>query len=189
MKFRWAGMGTMIAVVACALSLAGLGCASRRPGSEDEIETKGTNAKMYEFQVLMGLTVLPHPRSITAARATVANVYRERLREMPGVHMPPPLPHDVAGNHAYLPVKIIPGDARLSRDNLHARLRDYNIFTRRYFHPLLTDCAAYRDPDRSEEPAVARRVARQILTLPIHHDLPAESVHRVCAILRQVLSP
>lgn len=57
--------------------------------SEDEIESSGTNAKMNEFQALMGLSVLPHLGTVTEARARVARVYRERLAGLPGLRLPP----------------------------------------------------------------------------------------------------
>ena len=100
----------------------------------------------------------------------------------------PPLPPDCTANHAYQPVEIIAGEARRSRDEVYEGLKKFNVFARRYFHPLLTTCAPYQNARKGGELPVAQRVARQILTLPIHHDLPAASVHRICDILLHLLS-
>ena len=156
--------------------------------SEDEIAGLGTNAKMNEFQALMGLQILPYLPQIIAARAQAAQIYRERLAGVPGLHLPPPLPPDRTANHAYQPVEIIAGEARRSRDEVYEGLKKFNVFARRYFHPLLTTCAPYQDARKGGALPVAQRVARQILTLPIHHDLPAASVHRICDILLHLLS-
>lgn len=156
--------------------------------SETEIAGLGTNAKMNEFQALMGLTVLPHLPKIVAARAQVARIYRDRLAHVPGLHLPPPLPANVVPNHAYQPVEIDGGEARCDRDAICEGLKKYNVYARRYFHPLLTACVPYRNAKTAGELPVARRVARQILTLPIHHDLAPESVHRICDMLLHLLS-
>lgn len=147
--------------------------------SETEIVGLGTNAKMNEFQALMGLKNLSHMGAIIAGRARAAQVYRERLSGAPGLRLTPPLPEDCEANHAYQPVEIVDGESRLSRDEVYEGLKKYNVFARRYFHPLLTDCSTYRAARRGSELPVARRVARQILTLPIYHDLPVESAHRI----------
>jgi dTDP-4-amino-4,6-dideoxygalactose transaminase len=156
--------------------------------SEHEIAGFGTNAKMNEFQALMGLKVLPHLNSIIAARSRVARVYRERLSEIDCLHLPPALPSGVEANHAYQPAEIIEGMAPISRDTLCEKLRTYNVFARRYFYPLLTDCSVYRTARRVGDLAVARRTARQILTLPIHHDLSLDSAHRICDMLTHLLA-
>lgn len=156
--------------------------------SEDTIAGLGTNAKMNEFQALMGLKVLPHLPAIIAARARAARIYRERLAGIPALHLPPPLPPACTANHAYQPVEIVAGEARRSRDEVYEGLKKFNVFARRYFHPLLTACAPYQDARKGGDLPVAQRVARQILTLPIHHDLAADSVHRICDILLHLLS-
>lgn len=156
--------------------------------SESEIAGLGTNAKMNEFQALMGLTVLPHLPKVVAARAQVARIYRERLAGVPGLHLPPPLPPNCVPNHAYQPVEIDGDGAGCDRDAAYEGLKKYNIFARRYFHPLLTACAPYRNAKISGDLPVARRVAQRILTLPIHHDLAPDSVHRICDVLQRLLS-
>lgn len=151
--------------------------------SESEIVGLGTNAKMNEFQALMGLSVLPHLPRIVAARAAAACIYRERLAGAPGLRLPPALPSSCEGNQAYQPVEIVESAARRSRDEVYAALKGCNVFCRRYFYPLLTDCHPYADAQRSDGLPVARRVARQILCLPLHHDLSVECVHRICDLL------
>ena len=155
--------------------------------SEDEIAGLGTNAKMNEFQALMGLKILPDLPQIVAARSQAARIYRERLAGVPGLRLPPPLPPDCEPNHAYQPVEIVAGSAPQGRDAVAEDLKKLNVFARRYFHPLLPDCAPYRDAKCGGDLPVARRVARQILTLPIHHDLDADAVHRICDMLIHLL--
>ena len=156
--------------------------------SESEIAGLGTNAKMNEFQALMGLTVLPHLPAVVAARAQVARIYRERLAGVPGLHLPPPLPPHCVPNHAYQPIEIDGDEAGCDRNAAYEGLKKHNVFARRYFHPLLTACAPYRNAKTGGDCPVAQRVAQRILTLPIHHELTPDSVHRICDVLLHLLS-
>lgn len=153
-------------------------------GFENEVEVvmPGTNAKMNEFQALMGLLVLDHMRDLMIRRAAITELYRQRLASIPGIRLPPPTPPEVAYNHAYMPVEI-DSSYPLSRNEVYERLKVYNVFTRRYFYPLVTDFPCYSDMPPRAPLAVARGVAGRILTLPIYHDLALDHVNRICDIL------
>ena len=71
----------------------------------------------------------------------------------------------------------------MSRDVLYDRLRGYNVFSRRYFHPLVCDYACYRNVAVRDPLTVARGVASRILTLPIYDSLEASDVEKICAII------
>ena len=104
--------------------------------SEVEVVMPGTNAKMNEMQALMGLQVLGHLDDIIAKRRRISDLYRERLKDIPGIRMPPPLPSDVRWNYGYVPIEVDEKEFGLSRDGLCEKLREYNVFARRYFYPL-----------------------------------------------------
>ena len=150
--------------------------------NETEVVIPGTNAKMSEFQALMGLLVLQRLDALIAKRKAIAEIYRQRLAGIPGIRLPPPLPEAVSYNYAYMPVEILP-DYPLSRDALYERLKTFNVFSRRYFYPLVTDFPCYRSLPLNDPLTVARRVARQILTLPIYHELELDQVRVICDII------
>ena len=147
--------------------------------NETEVVIPGTNAKMNEFQALMGLLVLDHLPALIARRREIVARYRERLAAIPGIRLPPPPPSNVAWNHAYMPVEILP-EFPLCRDALYEHLKTYNVFSRRYFYPLLTDFPCYRDLPCRDPLTVARGVADRILTFPIYHELALDDVSRIC---------
>ncbi len=157
-------------------------------GFENEVEVvmPGTNAKMNEFQALMGSMILGCLDELIAKRQRIAEIYRERLSDLPGIRLPPPLPEDVQGNHAYMPVEIDQRQFEWSRDELYEELKTYNIYTRRYFYPLVCDYTCYRHLAFQDPLTVARRVASSILTLPIYPDLAEADVHRVCDIIHHI---
>ena len=151
--------------------------------NEHEVVMAGTNAKMNEIQALMGSLVLLHLQEIIARRAKVDGLYRSRLRNVPGVRIPALPQGNICYNHAYFPVEIDELAFGMGRDALQSALQKYNVFTRRYFYPLISDFACYRSLSVSDPLTTARRVARQILTLPIYDSLALPDVERICDII------
>ena len=67
------------------------------------------------------------------------------------------------------------------RDHLYEKLREFNVFARRYFYPLCSDANCYRalPSAGADKLPVARQAAREVLALPFYSALGVEGVHRV----------
>jgi dTDP-4-amino-4,6-dideoxygalactose transaminase len=88
-------------------------------------------------------------------------------------------------NYAYFPILVEP-DYPLSRDALYQKLRNHNIFARRYFYPLISDFPMYRglsSAQRSNLP-VAASAADKVLCLPIYPALEPEDQEHVVSVVR-----
>ncbi len=151
--------------------------------NETEVVMPGTNAKMNEFQALMGIQVLKHIEESIQKRAKIEELYRFRLGGVPGIQFTPILPSDVKYNYGYMPIEVDEHEFGISRDGLYENLKQWNIFTRRYFYPLVCDYPCYRSISVDGELSVARRVANRILTLPIYDSLPLSDVETICQII------
>jgi dTDP-4-amino-4,6-dideoxygalactose transaminase len=154
-------------------------------GFENEIEVvmPGTNAKMNEMQALMGSILLEHIDKITEKNRQITALYREKLRDVPGIHLVPELRDDVQYNYSFMPIEVDGDKFGMSRDTLYEELKKYNIYARRYFYPLICDYSCYRRVAVKDPLNVARKVASRILTLPIYYDLALEDVKRICDII------
>lgn len=152
--------------------------------NEVEVVMPGTNAKMNEMQALMGSLVFRHLDHLIGSSRAIDATYRECLRDVPGIAFPPPPPPEVAYNYIYQPVEIDAEAFGMSRDALYEALKKYNIFSRRYFYPLLCDFPCYRNVSFKDPLAVARRVSETILCLPIYADLGIDAVVRICETIR-----
>jgi dTDP-4-amino-4,6-dideoxygalactose transaminase len=150
---------------------------------ETEVVMPGTNAKMNEFQALMGLQILGHMEGIIARRQQIDALYRARLKEIPGIHVPALPAANVKFNHAYFPVEIDADQFGMDRDQLYTALQRFNVFTRRYFYPLVTDYACYRSLSLKDPLTKARKIAQRVLTLPIYDSLALEDVKRICDVI------
>ncbi len=155
-------------------------------GFADEVTVMATgiNGKMNEVQAAFGLLQLQHIDHVLEMRANVARRYREALCGVRGIRMPEAAPHTV-DNHGYFPIWV-EADYQLSRDALYHRLREAQVYARRYFYPLISNMPMYRGLP-SAAPAnlpAARAVSEKILCLPIYPDLTEEDQERIVGIIR-----
>lgn len=151
---------------------------------EETVIGPGINGKMNELQAAYGLLQLDTVDAEIASRRVVAETYREVLAGVPGIETR----DDVEGvehNYAYFPVLVDPGAYGRTRDGLHAALKEFNVFARKYFHPLCSSYPTYASlpSSRPENLPVAGRVAERILCLPIFGDLGPETARTIGAIV------
>lgn len=149
---------------------------------EETVESVGANAKMNEFQAAMGLCNLRHVDEEIGKRKKVVERYQERLENVEGVRIPASQIH-VAPNYAYFPVMIDEKIYGTDRNRLFERLRENDIFARKYFYPLITDFDCYRGCFDKTVLPVARGISEKILTLPLYADLELEVVDHICDII------
>ena len=150
---------------------------------EVNVVAPGINGKMSEFNAALGLLQLQHIAKALARRKLIDLAYRERLREVRGIHCLGDA-GETQANYAYFPILVQPGYP-LSRDALNQRLRDKGIFPRRYFYPLISEFPMYRglpSAHRDNLP-VASAAALQVLCLPIYPDLPLTAVEEITSII------
>ena len=90
-------------------------------------------------------------------------------------------------NYAYFPI-LIESDFGMSRDELYELMISDDIYTRRYFYPLISEFPMYRGlPSASSNNLpVASSVSRKILCLPIYPALENADVQRVVDVIRKV---
>lgn len=151
--------------------------------NELEVVMPGTNAKMNEMQALMGSMVLKHIDENIEKRRQITAIYRDKLSDVPGIHLRPELSKDVHYNYAYIPVEVDEKEFGMSRDQLYEELKKYNIYSRRYFYPLVCDFACYKSVAVKDPLTVARKVSERILTLPIYYELSLEDAGKICDII------
>ena len=151
--------------------------------NEVEVVMPGTNAKMNEMQALMGIQVLKYLDVMIEKRARITELYRERLKEIPGIKLVPSLSAEVKYNYGYMPIEVHEKEFGMRRDTLYEELKKWNVYSRRYFYPLICDYPCYRSISVDGQLPVARHTADRILTLPIYDSLDLSDVERICEII------
>lgn len=137
-------------------------------GFADEVTVvaPGINGKMNEFQAAVGLAQLNHIDDAFAQREAIDARYRQLLDPIPGI-VCQPRPQSNRHNYSYFPI-FVEVEYALSRDDLYRKLREHNVFSRRYFYPLISEFPMYRglpSANRAHLPT-AVTVSDRVICLP-----------------------
>lgn len=151
---------------------------------ETTVVAPGINAKMSEINASFGMLQLQHMNEVFSKRQTIDEFYRQGLKDVPGIRCLENSGQKLS-NYSYFPI-LIEADYGMSRDGLYQKLKDNNIYARRYFYPLISEFPMYRGmPSASgENLPVARAAAQKVLCLPIYPSLLPQDQQRVIDILR-----
>jgi dTDP-4-amino-4,6-dideoxygalactose transaminase len=148
---------------------------------ENSVLMAGMNAKLNEIQSAIGLAVINEIQPERQARQRLRTLYLELLQEVEGIE-PLRIPPNVKDSLQYMPVRVDVGAYGLSRDDLYRELLAFNVYARKYFHPLCVDYVPYARAQVGDIPN-ARLAAQQVLCLPFFGDMGADAVHRIQEIL------
>ena len=154
---------------------------------ETTVIAPGINAKMSEFQAALGLLQLKYIDEAIEKRKRIAYSYREHLSDVKGIKLLNDV-EDVEHNYAYFPILIDQKEFDASRDEVYKKLKKHNIYTRRYFYPLISQFPTYRGlPSASPENLpVAEKVANEVLCLPIYPDLNSKVLCDICNLFQNL---
>ena len=152
---------------------------------ETTVVAPGINSKMDEVRAAYGLLNLKQVDRAIEARRHVAESYRKALRDVPGIRVMEDLP-GVRHNYAYFPIFVDAGQYGMTRDELYFKLKEHDIFGRRYFYPLISTFSTYRglDSARPENLPVATRMAEQVICLPMYYGLSDGDVERIVEVMK-----
>lgn len=145
--------------------------------SQEDIEYIGTNARMNEFEAVMGICNLRHYEEEILKRKTIGDRYYERLSDIAGVKLIP-VPDDLKWNYAYFPV-VFDG-FKENRDEVKCKLEKKSIYARKYFYPIVNEAACYKELYGNADVPVASHIAECVLTLPLYADMTIADADRVC---------
>ncbi len=154
---------------------------------ETTVVAPGINAKMNEFQAALGLLQLKYADEVRTKRKSIADCYREELSGINGLSFLDDVQH-VVHSYSYFPIVIERSEYGSTRDQLYERLKANGIFSRRYFYPLISDFSSYRSLPSADPHnlSTARRIAENVLCLPIYPDLEIDSVQSICDIIKRI---
>lgn len=150
--------------------------------SEDIVDGVGSNAKMNEFQAAMGICNLRHLEEEINKRKKVVERYVNNLSGIDGIKIVKEN-KDVKSNYSYFPVVFNEKVFGSSRNEVCKKLKENNIFARKYFYPLTNTFDCFHGKFDVNLTPVALHIAKRVLTLPLYADLSQEDVDRICEII------
>ena len=154
---------------------------------ETVVEEPGINAKLNEVQAAYGLLQLKYVDGFIEKRKQITELYRELLKDVQGISFLNDM-QGISHCYSYFPILINEEKHGISRDELYEKLKEHNIFGRRYFYPLISDFEPYKYlPSATKENLpVATKIAQQVLCLPIYVELDKNDVKRVVEIIKSI---
>lgn len=149
---------------------------------EELVTEVGANAKMNEFAAIMGLCNLNHLEEALADRKVRYDYYREAFADVQGIRLFVEK-EAVTRNYAYFPILIEESYGK-TRDEIYNLLREHNIYARKYFYPLTSDQACFKNKYRNVKLECARELAKKVLALPIYESLDMGEIERIVKLIK-----
>lgn len=153
--------------------------------NETTVVATGINGKMNEVQAAFGMLQLKHIDKALLARQAIYNHYVDNLRNIQGIRILN-APSGVEWNYSYMPI-FIDREYGCTRDELYDHLKEQQIYSRRYFYPLISQFPMYKGLP-SAQPGLlpfAEKVSSSVLCLPIYPTLTFDEIDRLISIISQ----
>ena len=154
--------------------------------NEEEVVMPGINGKLDEIRAAIGRIMLNYVAEENQKRIALHKIYNEEFANVEGLKLMPVIAENVKRNYQYYVIRIDEKIFGRSRDEVYDEFKNFNVYTRKYFHPLCSDYTCYRQLNsaRAENLPVANIVGQQVLSLPMYGGLSENDVRKICAILK-----
>ncbi len=152
----------------------------------DEVVLAGINGKMNELQAAIGLINMSLLAAERAKRESIEKVYLEKLADIAGISVVKRGAYTTASLQ-YFVIRVDKSHYGISRDELHDKLKDFNVITRKYFYPLCSNYPCYQHLPSAcaADLPVANRVVDEVLALPLYGELSLADTQKICGLIRQ----
>ena len=154
--------------------------------SETEVVAPGINSKVDEVRAAYGLLNLKQVDHAINSRRKVAIRYRDELQGVKGITFFNDIP-GVRYNYSYFPIFINAEEYGMTRDELYFKMKEHNVFGRRYFYPLISTFSTYRGLDSAnpDNLPIATQMSNNVICLPMHHALSENEVEYILQIIKK----
>ncbi len=147
---------------------------------EELIQDVGANAKLNEFCAIMGLCNLKKVDENISLRKCKFEIYDSFLRE--SYHIETPMMNELNIRHNYGYYYCIFKNNE-ERNTIYETLREHEIYPRKYFYPIASDAACFKQKYKDIDVNVARNISLRILVLPLYPELADEKIEQICKII------
>jgi len=147
----------------------------------------GINAKMNELIAAYGLLQLKTIYKEIQKRKKNTEHYQRLISVIPGIKTYNSST-EIKHNYSYFPILINAAVYGKSRDQVYEFLKKNNVFTRRYFSPLISEFSAYKNFTSASNSSlpVASEISKQILCLPLYSDLEGLDIECIVNLLNEL---
>jgi dTDP-4-amino-4,6-dideoxygalactose transaminase len=145
----------------------------------------GLNARMPEFNAILGLRSLERLEEAATVRNNVAGIYHEVLGRMPGLEFQSIKPEDRC-SYKDFSFTVDENSFGLSRDMLFTALEHENIDVRKYYDPPAHRHIAYRELAGKTHLPNTEWLSNHILSIPIWSNMDEKTVLDICEAVNRI---
>ena len=109
--------------------------------------------------------------------------YKQQLSDLNGIRLFDDS-LDTTKNYAYFPILIEP-DYHKTRNEIYDQLNENNIHARKYFYPLTSSQACFRNKYRNSNLINAQRLSESVLTIPFYENLEQHYMEKIVDMIKQ----
>lgn len=148
-------------------------------------EFAGLNARMPEFNALLGLKSLDALEAAAESRNDYAGMFQEALGRLPGIGFQTVCSGD-RSSYKDFSITIDAAKFGLSRDELAQALAAENIDTRKYYDPPVHRHTAYSQYYDGRSLPNTEWLASHSLSFPIWSKMDSDVLERICAAVERI---
>lgn len=151
---------------------------------ENTVLVTGLNGKMNELQAAYGLLELKIVNKEIEKRKKIAYSYKKNLNDIKGIKTLEEN-KDITYSYTYFPILIDENEYGKTRDQLYKILRRHNIYSKRYFYPLISKFKPYNklSSASSKNLPIAEKISNQVLCLPFYGNIQNKELDKIISII------
>ena len=151
-------------------------------------EFSGLNARMSEFNALLGIESLKMLEKNVARRNIIVELYKKLLFGIPGIIFQKIKERN---RSSYKDFSILIDEEKfgLTRDKLHEALMAENINVKKYFYPPVHRQKTF-SLFKSSQPRLEKtdKISNNCLSLPLYSHMPINITKKICSIINKIYS-
>lgn len=156
--------------------------------SETVVAEIGANAKLNEFSAAMGLCNLKAVEKNIYEREKRVRYYIQKLEEIEEIKLCKFDLENTTYSFGYFPILFrqelcVDG----IRDKVYDKLRENNIYSRKYFYPITADEACFKNKYKKVALENARYAGNNVLVLPLYPELEYETIDEIVEIITKCI--
>lgn len=153
------------------------------PGNYDSLFA-GMNARMCEFNAIMGIESLNLLDDVVKKRNILVNILTENLSTIPGIKFQHIEPGNISSYKDYC--IVIQEKFGLSRDQLVKALKAENIETRNYYDPPLHQQTTFKDINNLNPLTNTQYLSKNAITLPLSSKFNQEHIEKLVLAIERI---
>jgi len=145
----------------------------------------GFNARMSEFNALMGIETLKMLEKNVVRRNEMAELYKKELSNIPGISFQS---IDKTDRSTFKDFSIYVDEMRfgIGRDRFHDSLIKENIIVKKYFYPPVHAQKAYMNLKQPNKLDNTVRITDRVFSLPLYSHIEEGTVKRICGAVKKI---